>query len=596
MSREPHDKFGIDARLRSYFRAEAAGLAPPPAMWERLAPQLGAQRRKGLVWRLPASRRGWLIAAPAAALLIAVAAGAYAAFGSRDAELPTQAAITVEPTPGNATQPQVASEAAGMAASTPEPTVQPEVLAAQENQDSGGTPQLRVSLGPRWAPQTSWAVDLGQGTMARLGSEGDPLEAIKVGKGLDLVGMALTEPSESPLANVYVHGNYAYVGGMSEGYHTTTNVGVRILDISDPTSPELVGRIPLRSAQFNEPHSHGDAVVTHVESDAFQGDIAIVGHGVADTYSLSEFPMPFGIWDVTDPGAPSFLSALSLGHYSWMHETGDLGDKPEDAKAVRGNHLYTIYNHDKPRRLNDWFSYDFRLAVVDLSDPRSPLVVADWDDPDEAWLYSVSLNQSGTRAYVAGIAEPPPPGSAEQPGHVDRFGFARIVMYVLDIRDPSAVVQIARDVRPYPGPWIHRPRAVPNADDSLLILADGRWGDARAGCAGWGGLRILDITDLNAFRELSTFAIRQSNRCLGGGAEQMYTAWDVAIEGNLVYSTWLRGGLHVVDISDPVNPVAVGEFRSPDNQGPWLSDVALYGDYALASAVWGPGLYVVKMR
>jgi len=68
------------------------------------------------------------------------------------------------------------------------------------------------------------------------------------------------------------------------------------------------------------------------------------------------------------------------------------------------------------------------------------------------------------------------------------------------------------------------------------------------------------------------------------------------VKGNLVYSTWLKGGLHVADISDPANPVEVGEFRSPDNKGPLLSDVALYGDYALASAVWGSGLYVVKLQ
>ena len=56
------------------------------------------------------------------------------------------------------------------------------------------------------------------------------------------------------------------------------------------------------------------------------------------------------------------------------------------------------------------------------------------------------------------------------------------------------------------------------------------------------------------------------------------------------------GGLHVVDISDPANPVAAGEFRAPDREGPALSDVALYGDYALASSVWWHGLYVVKLR
>ena len=109
---------------------------------------------------------------------------------------------------------------------------------------------------------------------------------------------------------------------------------------------------------------------------------------------------------------------------------------------------------------------------------------------------------------------------------------------------------------------------------------------------------MLDITDLGAIRELSTFDIPESDRCLGGRDEQMYSAWDLAVEGNRVYSTWLRGGLHVVDISDPTNPVVVGEFRSPDKQGPWLSDVALHsddsGDYVITSTVWWSGLYVLR--
>ena len=36
---------------------------------------------------------------------------------------------------------------------------------------------------------------------------------------LTLVGSGLTSASEAPLAGVYVHGNYAFVGGMSSGYN-----------------------------------------------------------------------------------------------------------------------------------------------------------------------------------------------------------------------------------------------------------------------------------------------------------------------------------------------------------------------------------------
>ena len=81
-----------------------------------------------------------------------------------------------------------------------------------------------------------------------------------------------------------------------------------------------------------------------------------------------------------------------------------------------------------------------------------------------------------------------------------------------------------------------------------------------------------------------------------------YHATDMALRGNLVYSTWLTGGLHVIDISDPSNPVEVAEFRSPAGACPFeaphaaLSDVALYGDYVLTTTVWEARMHILQLR
>ena len=78
------------------------------------------------------------------------------------------------------------------------------------------------------------------------------------------------------------------------------------------------------------------------------------------------------------------------------------------------------------------------------------------------------------------------------------------------------------------------------------------------------------------------------------GRGKVGEATDMVVNGNLVYSTWMEGGLRVIDISDPANPFEVGEFiSSPTN--PWISDVALHGDAALAATIWGPaGLYILR--
>ena len=68
---------------------------------------------------------------------------------------------------------------------------------------------------------------------------------------------------------------------------------------------------------------------------------------------------------------------------------------------------------------------------------------------------------------------------------------------------------------------------------------------------------------------------------------------DMVVKGNLVYTTWMAGGLRVIDISDPARPVEVGKLiLSPGS--PHLSDVAMYGDVVLATEIWSEGLYILR--
>ena len=382
---------------------------------------------------------------------------------------------------------------------------------------------------------------------------------------LQLVGTALTEPEESPLAGVHVHGNYAFVGSQSISYMPpeTFKTGIRILDISDPANPALVGRIPLRSFEYGSgvrsgdhvPHSHGDAVATRIDSAAFRGDIAIVLQGVPDTFSVPDYPMPFGIWDVTDPSDPQFLGPLSLGNHFFAD---DLGDKPNDFKAVKGHYFYAVYSTGDPEQ----HEKDHHVAIVDLSDPRDPAVVGRWEDTKQVHLRGLSVNDAGTRVYVIG-------------------GFGKeLLLYVLDVQDPANPVELGRFVWPFPFAGSFSPgRPVANADDTVLIFADGSWERGRRS-----SLHILDISDLSSIREISRVEFLGRSH-----------ARDLAFKGSLVYSTWLGGGVQAVDVSDPANPVKVGGFSSPNRQARDISDVALYGDYAVATTVWGPGLYILRL-
>ena len=238
------------------------------------------------------------------------------------------------------------------------------------------TSNENVDRQPAWSPITTLVLEPTP-TPAGITPTPTPTAPPTI-EGLELVAAALTEESEAPLAGVYVHGNHAYVGGQSTSYFgRQIKNGIRILDISDPANPQLVGRIPLRSRERFSRHSHGDAVVTHIETDAFRGDVVIVGHGVPDSISVPD-SQPFGLWDVTDPSDPQFLSVLNLGKFNRNDTGGQLGDKQLDSKAVHGHHFYAIYNVAEVTHRGDWQNNKVqRVAAADLSDPRNPVVVGD---------------------------------------------------------------------------------------------------------------------------------------------------------------------------------------------------------------------------
>ena len=398
-------------------------------------------------------------------------------------------------------------------------------------------------------------------------------------EGLELLAVTLKERPDAPMAGVYVHGSYAFVGGQSTGYYAPDKQGIRILDISDPASPLLVRRIPLRGQGFGGgDHSHGDAVATHIETAAFQGDVAMVLQGVPDRLSVDEYPRPYGIWDVTDPGNPQFLTVLNLG--TSAVDVGD--DTPSDSKAVAGHYFYALYRQGPLHKSEDDLeehlrNIDDHLPVVDISDPSNPLVVGDWHDVDPGeQLIGLSINKAGTRAYVVGVDVIPKNG-----GH----RHSKSIIYVLDVRDPTAPVELGRYVYPYQN---YLPHAVPNEDDTLLVFADGS-----GPCSQKAALRFLDVSEPSSIHEVSVFELAGSDRCYLWETADVDEATDMVVKGKLVYSTWMAGGLRVIDFSDPANPVEAGKFiLSPGS--PWLSDVALFGDVVLATEIWNAGLYLLR--
>ncbi len=105
--------------------------------------------------------------------------------------------------------------------------------------------------------------------------------------------------------DVWVHGNFAYVGTWEI---PCTGRGVKIIDVTNPTAPRVIGALGSRFGTSAE-----DMVVRHVSTRFFTGDLLAIGLrrcGSQRALDKQQFGPEF--WDVTNPRRPRKLSVLGV--------------------------------------------------------------------------------------------------------------------------------------------------------------------------------------------------------------------------------------------------------------------------------------------
>ena len=189
----------------------------------------------------------------------------------------------------------------------------------------------------------------------------------------------------------------------------------------------------------------------------------------------------------------------------------------------------------------------FGVTLVNVSDPRQPQVLAEFFD--SSWRGIHNLFVHGERVYLAPIE-----------------GIVRLRgVIILDISQP-AQPRIS-------GRWT-------NEDDRFSgLIHDVFVDEGRAYLSDpFSGLVILDLSDPDNPVTLSSLSFD----------EGIHSAWasNGYVYCNQEFGSWERS-LHVVDTSDPTNPVKVAEFRAerpPDDEilgphNPYVRDGLLYYAY-----------------
>ena len=294
--------------------------------------------------------------------------------------------------------------------------------------------------------------------------------------------------------------------------------GLRIIDISNPYDPSLLGHLAC-------PGSQNDVAIA--------GDIAILGmHQAFEAPGCTDHPRGgLRLVDVSDPTEPAEISFLHIPN-SGVHTLTVVGDTGLVYASPGGIGLSVR---------------DLETTIIDISDPLNPTIVGTFLPPGTTGCHDVTV--VGDRAYCA----------------------AADATQIWDISDPVAPVVITAIVNP--AIFFHH-GAVPNADQTLLVIADEAFAAhicEPGGRSTTGAFWVYDITI-----EQAPILMSYSSQMEMTSIEHIDSRWCTAHNFNFLPDRdWMvaasyTGGTSLIDLSDPLRPTLLDVLR-PANVVTWSS-------------------------
>jgi hypothetical protein len=197
--------------------------------------------------------------------------------------------------------------------------------------------------------------------------------------------------------DVWARGHHAYVGTRC-GDDLSGGGGVRVVDLSDPSSPQVVGR--LHNPRYSRAE---DVVVRRVSTPWFTGRLAAVGVQVCfGSGHEEETRTGMRFFDVSHPAHPDLLGTFEL-------PLGAIGCHEIDLISRRQGRVLA----GCARNLIDHFNTEGEKAVhiIDVTNPRSPRKVSNFSlevAPDGGFgclpfnfAHSIRFTNHGRDAYVS---------------------------------------------------------------------------------------------------------------------------------------------------------------------------------------------------
>ncbi len=362
---------------------------------------------------------------------------------------------------------------------------------------------------------------------------------------------------------VVVQGDYAYIGHMKPPH------GTSIIDISNPADPRVVAHTQTDS-EFSHTHKvrvAGDIMVTNVEMN--NRHFLRVGDRIPETIALLETdgkdPTDANIaaaLGVKEDDIPVLNEARERGYTDGGFKVWDISDKtnPKELAYVR-THGFGTHRFDMDENYA-YISTEMEgyigniLVIYSLADPTNPTEVSRWWMPGQHLAGGETPTWSGYRNRLHHALRV----GDEMWASVWQAGFR--IVDVSDITKPTTVAEY--NYHPPVREPTHTVLPVPHLIDGrrIAVVVDEEHKRVPGPGQAPANLWTFDVTDYDDIKCLASFHVPEwcspySTRPGGRfGAHQFQDHMD----DTLVYCTWFSGGLRIVDVADPFNPVEIGHY------------------------------------
>ena len=339
-----------------------------------------------------------------------------------------------------------------------------------------------------------------------------------------------------------VHNDHAYIGSRTDEpkpHANGTTRGVLVVDVSDPSAPEVVNEIA------GDTQSQEGETSREMRVWASQDILIVMNLGSNCSYlihgcSPRAIRDNFSFYDISGKNAadPKFISKYE--------------------PSVNPHEFYLWEDPKNPKRSLLFISTPgggTQLLVTDISGLRQEKFVELGKEQFGAndSLHSLTVAPDGKLATIAHLT--------------GGFLMADMSAYTSGKRKPKArLLTKPSDAANWEGPGVHS--ATPLYGTDYAWTTDEAYGDllralGSGGCP-WGWARTIDISDPAKPKVVAEYKLpyNEQDFCTTDPPRpsSSYSAHNPTLTENLAFTTWHAGGLQVVDLSNPAKPSQAAAF------------------------------------